>query len=85
MRAAPGDIAGASAALIRKESFVITRTHNKLFTPVQVGAITLKHRIVMPPLRALILHEQTKQKEGPHVLPSDLAVRSHAEKSRELA
>jgi hypothetical protein len=46
------------------------RTHNKLLTPVQVGAT---------------LHKQTKQKEGLHVLPSDLAVRADAEKSRDLA
>ena len=29
------------------------RAHNKLFVPVQVGAITLKHRVVMPPLSRL--------------------------------
>ena len=44
---------------------MITRTHNKLFTPVQVGAITLKHRIVMPPLSRL-------RAEWPSGVPSDL-------------
>ena len=44
---------------------MITRTYNKLFTPVQVGAITLKHRIVMPPLSRL-------RAEWPSGVPSDL-------------
>jgi N-ethylmaleimide reductase len=44
---------------------VITRTHNKLFTPVQVGAIMLKHRIGMPPLSRL-------RAEWPSGVPSDL-------------
>ena len=44
---------------------MITRTHSKLFTPVQVGAITLKHRIVMPPLSRL-------RAEWPSGVPSDL-------------
>ena len=140
------------------------KKHSALFTPLRLGAIELKHRVVMPPMSrlraqwpsgvpsdlmleyysqrasdgglifteatavaasgrgyrgapgiysdeqaagwkritgavhakggymfaqlsfgALILHEQTKQKEGLHVLPSDLAVRAHAKKSRELA
>jgi N-ethylmaleimide reductase len=32
---------------------MLTHAPNKLFTPVQVGAITLKHRVVMPPLSRL--------------------------------
>jgi N-ethylmaleimide reductase len=44
---------------------VITRTHNKLFASVQVGAITLKHRIIMPPLSRL-------RAEWPSGVPSDL-------------
>lgn len=32
---------------------MVTNTHDKLFTPVQIGAITLKHRVVMPPLSRL--------------------------------
>ena len=44
---------------------MITRTHNKLFKPVQVGAITLKHRIVISPLSRL-------RAEWPSGVPSDL-------------
>jgi N-ethylmaleimide reductase len=45
------------------------RAHNKLFVPVQVGAITLKHRVVMPPLSRL-------RAEWPSGVPSDLNVES---------
>jgi N-ethylmaleimide reductase len=41
------------------------RVHNKLFVPIQVGAITLKHRVVMPPLSRL-------RAEWPSGVPSDL-------------
>ena len=44
---------------------MIRRTHNKLFTPVRVGAITRKHRIVMSPLSRLCA-------EWPSGVPSDL-------------
>ena len=30
-----------------------THARNHLFTPVQVGAVTLKHRVVMPPMSRL--------------------------------
>lgn len=43
------------------------RAHNKLFVPIQVGAITLKHRVVMPPLSRL-------RAEWPSGVPSDLNV-----------
>lgn len=36
-----------------------------LFTPVQIGPITLKHRIVLPPLSRLRAH-------WPSAVPSDL-------------
>ncbi len=42
-------------------------TRNVLFTPVQIGAITLKHRIVMPPLSRL-------RAQWPSGVPSDLNV-----------
>jgi hypothetical protein len=29
------------------------KTHKMLFTPIRIGAITLKHRIVLPSLRRL--------------------------------
>jgi hypothetical protein len=32
---------------------MVTYMQKKLFTPVQVGAITLKHRVVMPAMRRL--------------------------------
>jgi N-ethylmaleimide reductase len=44
---------------------MVTHARNKLFTPVQVGAITLKHRVVMPPLSRL-------RAEWPSGVPSDL-------------
>src|SRR6201997_3565634 len=53
---------------------VITRTHNKLFTPVQVGAITLKHCIVMPPLSRL-------RAEWPSGVPSDLMLEYYSQRA----
>jgi 2,4-dienoyl-CoA reductase-like NADH-dependent reductase (Old Yellow Enzyme family) len=32
---------------------MVTPTHKKLFTPVQVGAISPKHRVVMPAMSRL--------------------------------
>jgi N-ethylmaleimide reductase len=32
---------------------MVMHTHHKLFTPAQVGAISLTHRIVMPPMSRL--------------------------------
>jgi hypothetical protein len=32
---------------------MVTHAQNKLFTPVQIGPITLKDRIVMPPMSRL--------------------------------
>src|ERR1700740_796488 len=42
-----------------------TDVQKKLFTPVQVGPITLKHRIVMPPMSRL-------RAQWPSGIPSDL-------------
>ena len=53
---------------------MITRTYNKLFTPVQVGAITLKHRIVMPPLSRL-------RAEWPSGVPSDLMLEYYSQRA----
>jgi N-ethylmaleimide reductase len=44
---------------------MVTHSHNELFTPVQVGTITLTHRIVMPPMSRL-------RAEWPSGVPSDL-------------
>jgi 2,4-dienoyl-CoA reductase-like NADH-dependent reductase (Old Yellow Enzyme family) len=42
-------------------------TRKKLFTPVQIGALTLKYGVVMPPLSRLRAHKRTG-------VPSDLMV-----------
>src|ERR1700730_13521097 len=52
------------------------RAHNKLFVPVQVGAITLKHRVVMPPLSRL-------RAEWPTGAPSDLNVAYYSQRASE--
>jgi N-ethylmaleimide reductase len=50
------------------------RAHNKLFVPIQVGAITLKHRVVMPPLSRL-------RAEWPSGVPSDLNVEYYSQRA----
>jgi N-ethylmaleimide reductase len=50
------------------------RAHDKLFVPVQVGAITLKHRVVMPPLSRL-------RAEWPSGVPSDLNVEYYSQRA----
>ena len=41
------------------------QVQKKLFTPVQIGPITLKHRVVMPPMSRL-------RASWPSGIPSDL-------------
>jgi N-ethylmaleimide reductase len=53
---------------------MVKRTHNKLFTPVQVGAITLTHRIVMPPMSRL-------RAEWPSGVPSDLMLEYYGQRA----
>jgi N-ethylmaleimide reductase len=53
---------------------MVTRTHNKLFTPVQVGAISLTHRIVMPPMSRL-------RAEWPSGVPSDLMLEYYSQRA----
>jgi N-ethylmaleimide reductase len=53
---------------------MVARGHNKLFIPVQVGAITLKHRVVMPPLSRL-------RAEWPSGVPSDLNVEYYSQRA----
>src|SRR5882724_11841748 len=50
------------------------RAHNKLFVPVQVGAITLKHRVVMPPLSRL-------RTEWPSGVASDLNLEYYSQRT----
>jgi N-ethylmaleimide reductase len=44
---------------------MMTKTLNKLFTPVQLGPLTLKHRVVLPPMSRLRAH-------WPSNVPTDL-------------
>ena len=50
------------------------RAQDKLFVPVQVGAITVKHRVVMPPLSRL-------RAEWPSGVPSDLNVEYYSQRA----
>ena len=45
---------------------MVTPTHKKLFTPVQVGAISLKHRVVMPPYEPAPRRVAERGPERPH-------------------
>jgi N-ethylmaleimide reductase len=49
-------------------------TGKKLFTPVQVGPITLKHRVVLPPLSRLRAH-------WPTGMPSDLMLEYYTQRA----
>jgi N-ethylmaleimide reductase len=50
------------------------QTHKKLFSSVQVGAITLKHRVVMPALSRL-------RAEWPSGIPSDLNLEYYSQRA----
>src|ERR1700720_1428631 len=52
---------------------MVAQARNKLFTPVQIGAITLKHRVVMPPLSRL-------RAEWPSGVPSDLMLEYYSQR-----
>src|ERR1700731_1787747 len=47
------------AMLVQSRSRTPEDTQKKLFTPVRIGPITLKHRVVMPPLSRLRAHKLT--------------------------
>ncbi|MDR6291461.1 N-ethylmaleimide reductase [Inquilinus ginsengisoli] len=47
---------------------------NTLFTPIQIGAITLKHRVVMPPLSRL-------RAQWPSGAPSDLNIEYYGQRA----
>jgi N-ethylmaleimide reductase len=49
-------------------------TRNALFTPIRIGAITLKHRVVMPPLSRL-------RAQWPSGVPSDLNVEYYGQRA----
>jgi N-ethylmaleimide reductase len=55
---------------------MVTPTHKKLFTPVQVGAISLKHRVVMPAMSRL-------RAEWPSGVPSDLMLEYYSQRASE--
>ena len=46
----------------------------KLFTPVQIGPITLKHRVVMPPMSRL-------RAQWPSGIPSDLQLEYYTQRA----
>jgi N-ethylmaleimide reductase len=48
--------------------------HSALFTPVRLGAIELKHRVVMPPMSRLRAH-------WPSVVPSDLMLEYYSQRA----
>jgi N-ethylmaleimide reductase len=53
---------------------MVTHAQNKLFTPVQIGPITLKHRIVMPPMSRLRAH-------WPSGVPRDLMIEYYGQRA----
>jgi N-ethylmaleimide reductase len=53
---------------------MVAHARNKLFTPVQIGAITLRHRVVMPPLSRL-------RAEWPSGVPSDLMLEYYSQRA----
>jgi N-ethylmaleimide reductase len=48
--------------------------HSALFTPVRLGAIELKHRVVMPPMSRLRAH-------WPSGVPSDLMLEYYSQRA----
>src|ERR1700738_1199326 len=73
MRAASGDSVVARAVLVARR-IPMTTTHNELLTPAQIGAIRLKHRIVMPPLSRL-------RAEWPSGVPSKLMLEYYSQRA----
>jgi N-ethylmaleimide reductase len=53
---------------------MVMRARNKLFTPVQIGPITLKHRMVMPAMSRL-------QAQRPSGIPSDLMLEYYRQRA----
>ena len=53
---------------------MISHAQKKLFTPVRIGPITLKHRIVMPPMSRL-------RARWPSGVPSDLMLEYYSQRA----
>jgi N-ethylmaleimide reductase len=53
---------------------MMTNGQKKLFTPVQIGPITLKHRVVMPPMSRL-------RAQWPSGIPSDLQLEYYSQRA----
>jgi 2,4-dienoyl-CoA reductase-like NADH-dependent reductase (Old Yellow Enzyme family) len=64
----------ASRAPLTKRIAMISHAQKKLFTPVRIGPITLKHRIVMPPMSRL-------QAQWPSGVPSDLMLEYYSQRA----
>src|SRR3981081_4723308 len=62
------------AMLVQSRSRTPEDTQKKLFTPVRIGPITLKHRVVMPPLSRLRAHKLTG-------VPSELIVEYYGQRA----
>src|SRR6266436_1986576 len=58
----------------KRSNAMVTHARSALFSPVQIGAITLKHRIVMPPLSRL-------RAQWPSGAPSDLNVEYYSQRA----
>src|SRR5260370_36927959 len=57
-----------------REDSVNTKKNLKLFTPVQLGLLNLKHRVVMAPLTR-------SRAEQPGGIPGDMMVRYHSDRA----
>src|SRR5260370_11714093 len=57
-----------------REDFVNTKKDLKLFTPVQLGSLTLKHRVVMAPLTR-------SRSEQPGGVPGDMMVQYYSDRA----
>ena len=53
---------------------MLTKTSITLFTPVRIGAVTLKHRVVMAPLTRL-------RARRPSGVPSDLMLQYYSQRA----
>src|SRR5260370_22651400 len=57
-----------------REDFMNTKNDLKLFTPVQLGSLNLKHRVVMAPLTR-------SRSEQPGGIPGDMMVRYYSDRA----
>jgi len=61
-----------------KESFMNTKKDPMLFTPVQLGSLNLKHRVVMAPLTR-------SRSEQPGGIPGDMMVQYYSDRASDGA